>query len=84
MLGRIWDFENTGGKTTLKTNISPQEQTQDFTKEWYECSCDGKSRDICYIELACLLPKCYPRTAFAFPETQEEYENKLKHCKKCK
>lgn len=82
MLGRIWDFESTGGKTTLKANITPQEQAKDPMKEWYEC--DDESGDMCYIELACLLPKCYPKAEFSFPEMEEEYENKLKHCKNCK
>ncbi|WP_395148416.1 hypothetical protein [uncultured Helicobacter sp.] len=84
MLGRIWDFESMGGKTTLKTNISSQEQIKDSMKEWYLCPRSDGSGDMCYIELACLLPECYPRAIYYITEMQEKYENKLQRCKHCK
>lgn len=84
MLGRIWDFESIGGKTILKTNINPQEQVKDSMKKWYLCPRSDDSGNMCYIELACLLPECYPRAIYYITEMQEEYENKLQHCKNCK
>ncbi|MBR2112122.1 MAG: hypothetical protein IJ950_04160 [Helicobacter sp.] len=49
MLGRIWDFESMGGKTTLKTNISSQEQIKDSMKEWYLCPRSDDRVAICVI-----------------------------------